>query len=132
MENYLTPFSISEKDFEFPLDDIDPDINFYNELMFQSISMCKYYSEESFNINFGHKNSNLSMCHLNIRSMSQNFSAFTDYLQLLSHSFTLIGLSETWLSDVNCDLFHLQGYNFIEKHRATRTGGGIGLFYLIT
>ena len=40
----------------------------------------------------------------------------------------MIGVTETWLSDSNCELFDIPGYNFIEKHRNEKTGGGLGIF----
>ena len=43
-------------------------------------------------------------------------------------TFNFIGVSETWLSDHNYDLYGLDGYHFEENHRSSRSGGGVGLF----
>jgi len=43
-------------------------------------------------------------------------------------SFSVIGISETWLNDQNQDFAHLPGYNFVSNHRNGKTGGGVGLF----
>ena len=40
----------------------------------------------------------------------------------------MIGITETWLSDPNSDLYNIDGYNFIETHRTERSGGGVGIF----
>ena len=37
-------------------------------------------------------------------------------------------MTETWLYDHNCDLYSLNGYNFVEAHRSRRSGGGVGIF----
>ena len=34
----------------------------------------------------------------------------------------------TWLHDGNCDLYELSSYVFVERHRHTRKGGGVGIF----
>ena len=69
-----------------------------------------------------------SMCHINIRSTPANLGSLEVYLQCLNFDFSIIGISETWLSDNNCDLFYLNGYNLVEKHRSCKKGGGVGLF----
>ena len=42
--------------------------------------------------------------------------------------FTAIGVSETWLNDHICDLYHIEGYDIIEVHRHSKRGGGVGIF----
>ena len=68
------------------------------------------------------------MCHINIRSIPANLGSLEVYLQCLNFDFSIIGISETCLSDNNCDLFYLNGYNLVEKHRSCKKGGGVGLF----
>ena len=131
-DRLFNPFSLKEDELEMPLDDVDPDLNFYNDLAYHSASLCKYYSEDHFNNDIGNINlkscQKLSMCHLNVRSMSRNFSSFTNYMQCLNYTFSFIGLTESWLTGENCTLFNLEGYDFVEKHRTSRPGGGVGLF----
>ena len=40
----------------------------------------------------------------------------------------MIGVTETWLKDDDCDLFAIQICNVVEKHRQNRSGGGVVLF----
>ena len=40
----------------------------------------------------------------------------------------MIGITEAWLKDDDCDLFAIQGYNVVEKHRQNRSGGGVAIF----
>ena len=42
--------------------------------------------------------------------------------------FSVIGMSETWLQDCNCNLYNVAGYNLIENHRSTKKGGGVAIF----
>ena len=67
---------------------------------------------------------------MNIRSIRKNLGSFEITLENLQHEFSLIGITETWLKDDDCDLYAIQGYNVVEKHRQNRSGGGGGLLYL--
>ena len=39
-------------------------------------------------------------------------------------------MTETWLHDYNCELYSLNGYNFVEAQRSGRSGGGVGIFLM--
>ena len=54
--------------------------------------------------------------HLNIRSLTRNIENLSDYLLCLAHTFSIIGLSETWLNENSC-LTQIPGYNFISQNR---------------
>ena len=45
----------------------------------------------------------------------------------IDHSFTALGITETWLNDANCKLYGMENYNLIEKHRENRSGGGVAV-----
>ena len=55
-----------------------------------------------------------SSCHINIRSMKANLTSFDIFLQNLEFEFSVIGITETWLTDSNCDLYNINGFNFVE------------------
>ena len=59
------------------LGDIDPDINYLSNLV-----KSNYYNETSFNSTFN-KNTNLSIFHMNIRSVPLHFSELLAYLNVL-------------------------------------------------
>ena len=63
----------------------------------------------------------------NIRSIYQNRSRFTDLLYGLDIKFSAIGITETWLQDVE-HMVDIEGYNSIHNHRRNRIGGGVGLY----
>lgn len=112
-----------------PIYDIDPDLHFYNDSGYR-LSNCKYHNEINFQNMLKETNicGSFSLCHLNIRSMKHNLHDFYLYLKCLNYDFSIMGISETWLRDDNCDLYALPGYSFVEEHRVTKTGGGVGIF----
>ena len=63
---------------------------------------------------------NLSLIHVNIRSMNPNFEKLHDLLINCSNSFNIIGVTEAWSTDnnvKNSSNFHLP--NFIHQERKT-------------
>ena len=111
-EKLFIPFELNDKDQASVLCDSDPDLHYYNSFN-QLISKCDYFLESSFNENYEKLRSSgnvFSLCHMNIRSMGKNIHQFETYLDLLKHKFTVIGLTETWLKESNCDLYGIKGY----------------------
>ena len=43
----------------------------------------------------------------------------------MEYIFSVIGLSETWLRDYNCNLYNIDGYTFTEVHWSEKAGGGL-------
>ena len=130
----FNPFELNSDDHYSPLIDIDPDVNYYNEIDSHIALNCNYYFEESIsaaindNIKTGNLSKVFSLCHVNIRSLKANLPAFEICLQNMNFKFSAIGISETWLRDCNCDLNNTEGYNFVEAHRPSKIGGGVGIF----
>ena len=126
-EKLFVPFELNDQDHTSFLTDADPDVHFYNTFNQSSVE-CKYYLETTLN-NDLNKTKGLrevsSFCHMNIRSVRKDLDSFENYLNLLYHNFIIIGLSETWLSNDDYDLYGLSGYNFIGNHRSDRIGGGV-------
>ena len=92
----------------------DPDINFYCEQNIFSGFLRKYYTEDSFNENLisfcSDYKLSFSLCHVNIRSIKANITDFENYLNMMNIDFSIIGVTETWLSDVTCNFYSLEGY----------------------
>ncbi|XP_041463802.1 uncharacterized protein LOC121414811 [Lytechinus variegatus] len=87
----------------------------------------KYFTIDKFKNGFVNDNS-FSLFHMNIRSINKNFDHLNILLQELATKFSVVGLSETWLSD-NSNLYSLPGYhNPIVNCRQNKTGGGVALF----
>lgn len=120
-------FEINDDSNLTPLCEVDPDLNFFNSL--SQFNNCNYYLEDTFNDKFKTVNSDeLSFIHFNIRSGVRNLDRFTRYLDSLTMNFSCIGLSETWLSEKNFDLYNIQGYTSIHAYRSKRNGGGVSIF----
>ena len=69
----------------------------------------------------------LSLCHVNIRSARKNLGTFKNYLNMLNHDFTVIGLSENLLNDNDSYLYSLCGYKILCHHRVNRAGRGVSI-----
>ena len=59
--------------------------------------------------------------------MPANFTSSLSYMEKLSHKFSVIALTETWLKQSNMSLFSITGYNHIAITRSHRKGGGVSL-----
>ena len=97
-----------------------------------SVPTSKYITQDQLNDVVKHfSDDTFSLIHLNVRSLSKHF----DELQILlnhqsesKHSFSVIGLTETWLtSNINLP-FAIHGYDLIVNNRFKKTGGGVALY----
>ena len=72
---------------------------------------------------------NLSCIHVNSRSLSRNFDAFSLFLSSLSIQSSVIGVTETWLSDDSpLSMCNISGYEFVGNNRKSKRGGGVGFY----
>ena len=95
--NVFETNDIDDTGFIDPLNDLDPNKHYFKELGFYTV--CKYYLEAGYSKKLHSLNiskDNCSFIHLNIRTVMENMSQFYNYLQNIHHTFTFIGLSETW------------------------------------
>ena len=91
--------------------------SFYSSLEFNSLVSNRQLTENK-----------LSFLHLNIRSIRNKFDALLNYLHLLTHKFSIIALTETWLNDMYDNSFKIHGYNLTKVNRQNKGGGGICIF----
>ena len=114
---------ITEDNSFFYNGNIDPDYNCLNSYTANS----SYYTLQQFNDNV-HKSKDLSIIHINCRSLNANFTDLKVLLRTLDFSFDVIGLTETWLNESNADVFQLEGYDFCNKNGVAKHGGGVAFF----
>ena len=70
----------------------------------------------------------ISMVHFNVRSLTNRFDNLINYLNLLSISFSLTALTETWLNESHIsDETQIPGYRNIIVNRKHKKGGGVSL-----
>ena len=123
------PFALNDSDHVSGLSDEDPDLNFFSTYN-QVSAKCIYYLESSFNKDIAQNTCTedvVSLCHANIRSVSKNLNSLENYMKMLNHEFTVVGLTETWLKNEINGLYSLNGYHSIGKHRVNRSGRGFAV-----
>ena len=128
-EKIFVPFEINEN-CDSPLDDIDPDLQYYVNNCNPTLNSSDYYLEESFNKKLSQLNIKqgcVSMIHLNIRSAVKNMDKFEAFIANLNHEFSIVALSETWLKPHNENLYSFPNYQSEHNIRKNRGGGGVSI-----
>ena len=74
-------------------------------------------------------NNNFSLLHINSRSINKNFDSVDIFLSSLNRfSFSVIGISETWLKSNSPDIFNIPNYHMIHVDRKKGRGGGVAMY----
>ena len=129
-DRLILPFDFNE-DFDSPLSDSDPDVQFYNSQCNTMLNSCDYYLETGMNTKLKSLNirsSAFSLFHMNIRSVTKNLSKLDSLLSDIDHEFSIVALSETWLKSDNYLLYGINNYNSEHSYRSTKGGGGVALY----
>ena len=108
----------------------DPDLNCFTDLNQSLISDCRYLLDEdskAISAQFK-KKEDLSFMHVNVRSISKNMDLLSLSLSNLNHTFSAIGISETWLNNDNAQNYGIENYNHVYRCRDDIVGGGVSLF----
>ena len=85
-----------------------------------------YYSEQLFRDTFGN-NINLSMLHLNIRSVPDHILGFISFLDNLDIELKFIALSETWITPHHTD-YNMTHNRLEQDYKQNKKGCGICLY----
>lgn len=106
----------------------EPDMNCDMYKNLEMAQVCDYHIVE----NFVQKTKllslhELSLLHLNVRSLPAHNDELLLYLKSMGYPFKVIGLSETWLKPSNCDMYNHDGYSSVHKTRLQQNGGGVSL-----
>ena len=104
---------------------LNPDSNFITRLPDSGYTVEEDLSNRV--ASFGDK-TNFSIIHLNTRSLMWNFDQLNSLLRNLNMLFSVIGVSETWLTDCTAELVNITGYNFVSNRCKSKTGGGVGIY----
>ena len=120
-------FDVDEDSIINELNDIDPDLCYYNQ--FSSNLQSDYHSENSVKRFLASQNSaSFSVLHSNIRSFFTNVPDLLTMMSSIEFDFSVICLSETWLNSHNCDSATISKYNHEYRHRTQQVGGGVSIF----
>ena len=113
------------------INDLDPNINFYNKNTHTFMQGCKYFLEDDLNKVYGDNvnlQTGLSILSHNIRSVPKNLDKLTTYLNNANVPFSVIGLCETWHTQETVDLYGIPNYNTVHSYRQDQRGGGVSLY----
>lgn len=115
------PFTQPDSKFLVNSEELDPENNFFinNNSMLADSS---YIS--TLDLSSTMKNStlcNLSLLHVNCRSLNKNFNTLTLLLDQLQYTIPVIAVTETWTTLLTEDDFQIAGYNFVAKSREHKT-----------
>ena len=113
------------------LDNYFDNINDPNLLTSSNIDSHYYDIEAIRNIKSVCQNSKFRCIHINIRSLPDKFDKFKLLLTNLENEsiqFDLILLCETFLNEINHNMYNIRGYNFISQHRKHAKQGGVGIY----
>ena len=69
----------------------------------------------------------INFFHLNIRGLWTNFSHFSEIVEN-NKNIDVFALSETHISDEPGDMYNIDDYTFVTRHRKTGPGGGVAFY----
>jgi Reverse transcriptase (RNA-dependent DNA polymerase)/Endonuclease-reverse transcriptase len=92
--------------------------------------LCMYYDTSELDKFFNQCDSgSFNAMHVNVRSLSKNFSSFSELLSVIPKEMDCIAVTETWLNPHSCtNFFQLRNYDFVHVPRPDKIGGGVGLY----
>ena len=106
---------------------VDPDSNFINLVSNVSTS-CNYHYAHQFKKLYHNAGCSFSTLHWNVRSLFHHYDDITKYLSTLSHEFSVLAFTESWINDITVGMSDIPGYNSHHLYRSHKTGGGTSLF----
>ena len=118
----------NEEDELFP--HIDADLNHFNEIYPQlnHDDQSNYYDIDTFNKIKYTSNEDLTIIHLNIRSLSRNFDAVHTLFCALVLKFDIICFTESWLTDSTKSLYTFENYRSFHSLRTNDAHGGVSVY----
>ena len=103
---------------------IDPNTNFRAPSF-----TCDYYDETEFSNAFNASaRSKLKLLHINARSLPKNIDSIINCVNALENTFSVMGISETWLRDIEDPLVQIEKYSLEGFCRENKRGGGVASF----
>jgi len=104
--------------------DVDPEMNYFNDF---SVVDSIYECASNLSISLT-SNSDLSILHINCRSINKNFDNLRHLIHQIPFQIPIIAVTETWTTKLTENNFSLPGYNFIAKSRESNSYGGVGIY----
>ena len=119
-ETVVNHINASSEELEFDFNFDDP----------ASYNFTKYITNNQFRDKLkDFKQDTFSLLHVNIRSLNKHFDDLKLFLDNPTQNpFSVIGLSETWVTQDSNQPYSLPDYDFVVKNRQERIGGGVALY----
>ena len=89
---------------------------------------CEYYLPAEFKTRFQKKGRRQTYLHMNARSLARNFDNVQLLLDSLDCTFSVVGVSETWLHSNSPPLYDIPNYSLIRSDRLEGRGGGVAFY----
>ena len=107
----------------------DPDLHFFNTNI-QNLDTPYILTEEFQNFLDDDISENLSILHLNIRSIKKSFETLKKISSTVNYNFSIICFSETWLDETTSENlnYELPVYYSIHQIRNNLKGGGVSIY----
>ena len=102
--------------------DLDPDANYF----IHRPKETSYRSPSSMGLDFAPSPDQLSLMHINCRSIINKLPDIIILLEVLPVD--ILAVTETWVDENTTNLVHIPGYTFTGQNRSTGSGGGVGFF----
>ena len=109
------------------LGSVDPDSNFIN-LVSNVFTSCNYHYAHEFKKIYHNADCTFSTLHWNVRSLFLHYDVISKYLASLSHQFSVLAFTETWINDSTVGMSEIPNYNSHHLYRSHKIGGGTSLF----
>ena len=112
------------------LGDFDAELNHFNEVYpeLNSNVQSLYYDLDQFKSSCISTSNDLSIFHVNVRSLYPKMDELLCLLSSLGHHFDVICITETWLTEELVDMVKIDKYRMFSLIRNGRRGGGISIF----
>ena len=92
---------------KYVYEDIDPDANFLSSQKYET----GYYTQIQLRHLFM-KTNEFSILQVNCTCIDANFSSIENLTKELDNAFDILAVTETWLNELNSDIFQMCGYEF--------------------
>ena len=112
----------------YPIDFTDNSLTDENLPNYNNLSNSIYILDTDINQFCLNNNKNLTLIHLNARSLNKNFPELTNLLSLINNNISAVCVTETWLNKINENNFQIAGYQFFSNCRVHKSGGGVGIY----
>ena len=108
--------------------DIDPDFNYLQAKQLMSVNYLLPNEFRDYIKTTSIGSNNLSILHLNARSLVNKIDNVINFLDELSFEFTVLAITETWANSDSDSRLSIPGYRLCNKNRTSKRGGGVAAY----